>query len=303
MSPTAHELVLLQKIDLDRLTIGLPRWWTQGDTLRFGWTVGLDHEKTKTVIMEFLSFVDLIKEAKLTKETLGFIGSGNLYVFGKCKQECTNFHISLRPKIRSVEMTEFLFFLTFLLFLTRNMSCVRGYAERINIIVNLVDCECSHAFLIHFLERLRMILTRKIPYTVNRIIFFGDFGDIHARFLEFKLSMKPYCGVTIIAPSSKEKFLEIVSADQLEIKYGGSYPDLVQYWPPIHHTSPQEIIDDEDLGRLHIMPFFIYDEECQIFSKYYFGASSKYADRADIEGRIRANGGRVSFKSRLRLIK
>ena len=117
---TGQEMALLQKIEAEKTTLGLPKWWRVGDTLRFAHTVKYDFEKIKLLIQEYLLFIQEVKDTKLSQETLGFIGSGNLYVAGKCKDECTNIYIGGNPKIRSVELNEFIGLVRFVLFLVRN---------------------------------------------------------------------------------------------------------------------------------------------------------------------------------------
>lgn len=197
----------------------------------------------------------------MSQETLGFIGSGNIYVFGKCKSECTNVYLCTDPKIRSVELNEYVEFLRFILFLTHNLTCIPTYVERMNIIFNLVGNKSSKAFLLHLFDRLRYILVRTLPFTVNRFVIYGDISEIKEKVIEFKRKMASFCEVLVIEEDEKDALTEIIDENQLESKFGGSRPNLEEYWPPIHHTIPKDSIDDEDLGRLRTIPFFIYDED------------------------------------------
>ena len=196
VSCTGQEMALLQKIEAEKTTLGLPIWWRVGDTLRFAHTVKYDFEKIKLLIQEYLVFIQEVKDTKLSQETLGFIGSGNLYVAGKCKDECTNIYIGGNPKIRSVELNEFIGLVRFVLFLVRNQTCVPGYLERVNIFLMLANNQSSKAFIVHLLDRLRYIIVRTLPYTVNRFVFIGDTADMTDKYQEFKRKMSPFCEVS-----------------------------------------------------------------------------------------------------------
>ena len=154
-----------------------------------------------------------VKEAKLSQDTLGFIGSGNVYVYGKCKDESTNLYLGTGPKIRSVELNEYLGFVRFLLLIVRNQTCVPGYLERINIIINLQGNESSKAFLVHLLDRLRYILMRTLPYTVNRILFLGDVSFFQENFEEFKKKMNHYCEVQHYSKSDFDDLLDFIDPE------------------------------------------------------------------------------------------
>lgn len=205
------------------------------------------------------------KDTKLSQDTLGFIGSGNLYVAGKDKDECTNVYLCFAPKISSVELAEYLGLVKFMFLLIRNMTCVPGYQERVNLFISLVDRESSKAFMLHFLDRLRYILVRTFPFTVSKVIFFGDLGDIEEKYQEFRKKMAPFCEVIHFKPSETEDLAELVDPDQLENKFGGDRPDILEYWPPSHHTPPGQAIDEEDLGKLRVVPFYIFDEDFERF--------------------------------------
>lgn len=287
--PNGQEMALLQKFELERSSFNLPIWWRQGDTLRFAHTVKLDYDNTKQLVREYLKFVEEVKDTKLSQETLGFIGSGNVYVAGKCKDECTNVYLTFNPKIRSVELNEFVALVRFILFLVRNQTCVPGYLERINLFFVLTDNQSSKAFIVHLLDKLRYIIVRNLPFTVNRFVFLGDTGDITEKYQEYKKKMAPFCEVINYKENESDKLLDIIDEDQLEVRYGGTKPNIVEYWPPAHHTIPKESIDEEDMGRRRIVPFFIYDEDYESFIKNHVPSEVK------ISGRFRS--GAINFKN------
>lgn len=142
-----------------------------------------------------------------------------------------------------------------------------GYLERINIIINLKDNESSKAFLVHLLDRLRYILVRTLPYTVNRILFLGDVSFFQEKFEEFKQKMGHYCEVRNYPESDFDDLLDFIDPEQLEAKFGGNRPNVEEYWPPVHHTTPKDSIDMEDLGMMRVIPYFIYDEDYETFVK------------------------------------
>lgn len=264
------------------------------------------------MISEYLECIQQIKDTKLSQETLGFIGSGNLYVYGKCKDECTNVYFCMNPKIRSVELNEFLGLTKFFLVLIRNMCCVPGYLERFNIIINLKDSEASKVFMMQFIDKLRYLLVRTLPYSINRIIFFGDISQFEEKVKEFSTKMKSFCEVShfqdnVLVSVGANLGLPggitaIIDKDQLEKKFGGDRPDLEEYWPPTHHTAPGESIDEEDLGKVRVVPFFIYDEDVEQFVQNHIpqevkidkipGGHSKYLRRNSKEGGVRIQGTR-----------
>jgi len=303
----AHELAFIEKVNRDPNFPVLPKWWKMGDTLRYAHTVRLDLDKTKMLITEFLSTVQEIKDTKLSQETLGFVGSGNVYVYGKCRDECTNIYLSMNPKIRSVELNEYLGLVKFLILLVRNQTCVPGYLERVNLILNFKESESSKAFIVHFLDRLRYILIRVYPYMINRIIFYGDVSTFQEKFEEFATKMKGFCEISHfndagamsaiggVIPDIKvlsrlkdmagvSSLTDIIAPNQLEVKYGGDRPNIEEYWPPTHHTAPGESIDDEDLGKLKIIPFYIYDEDVENFKQQHIPNDINVSKRPGMGG-------------------
>ena len=170
------------------------------------------------------------------------------------------------------------------------MTCVPGYLERFNIIINLNDIRSSKAFLLHLLERLRFMLVRTLPFTVNRIIFIGSTEEIKDKYQDFKKKMRPFCEVKNIEDGDTDALLEIIEPDQLEHKFGGDRPDMIDYWPPIHHTAPNQSIDEEDFGKLRLIPFFIYDEDFEKFKHEHIPTGIQ------IQGRMNAQ--QIKFKKR-----
>lgn len=210
---------------------------------------------------------------------------------GKDLDECSNIYINPNPKIRSVELNEFLDLVKFVLLLVRNNSCFPGYLERLNIILVLSENQSSKAFMVHLIDKLRYMLVRTFPYCVNRFLFLGSIAEIQDKFNEFKRKMASFCEVVNIQDSEINILQDIISEDQLEVKFGGIKPNITEYWPPVHHTPPQDSIDDEDLGKLRVIPFLIYDEDYLAFKQNYIPGEIK------IQGRNKI--GLMNFKSRL----
>lgn len=205
----------------------------------------------------------------------------------------------MNPKIRSVELNEYLELVRFIFFLVHNLTCIPGYLERFNLIISLKDSEASKAFLIHLLDRLRYILVRTIPYFVNRIIFYGDVSQIQEKFDEFSSKMKSYCEISHFSDAAinaipipgMPKITDVIDETQLEKKYGGDRPNIEEYWPPTHHTTPGESIDDEDLGKLRLIPFFIYEEDFTNFVQ-------EHIPKNDISIDKRGHPNAVHFKAK-----
>lgn len=152
-----------------------------------------------------------------------------------------------------------------MLVLVRNQTCVPGYLERMNIILNLMGNQSSKAFVWHLLEKIRYLLVRCLPFSVCRFFFIGDISDINEKFVEFKKKMAPYLEVIHIPENKRHQLTTYIPPEQLEQKFGGQRPNLVEYWPPTHHTAPGDSIDYEDLGKLRLPPFFIFDEDFEGF--------------------------------------
>jgi hypothetical protein len=212
-----------------------------------------------------LACIEEVKNTKLSQQTLGFIGSGNIYVYGKCKDESTNIYVQLSPKIRSGEIDEFCTLLRFIILLVRNVTCVPLYQERVNLIINLNGNVCSKLFVEHLFLKIKFMLIKYLPFLVNRIIVIGALGEIADKFAEFKKKLSPMSEVMHIEPGSLKALHKIIDPEFLEAKYDGYRLNLSEYWPPIHHTNPGESVDEEDLGSLRLIPFFIFDEDYQTF--------------------------------------
>jgi hypothetical protein len=212
----------------------------------------------------------MANEVKLSQMTLGFIGSGNVYVFGKCKEECTNIIINTSPKIRSCELEEFLGLLKIVIFVTRNQSCLPKYQERFNIILDLSSNECSIPYLQAFLDSLRRFLTDVMPYTTNRFVVFGDVATSIPNMSDFIKKTKPFFEVKLISGNDRRSCLEIIEKTQLEKKFGGIHKNLDEFWPPMSHTSAMESITYEMMGEHQIAPFLFKDAEYMEFIAEYF---------------------------------
>lgn len=217
----------------------------------------------------------MANEVKLSQMTLGFIGSGNVYVFGKCKEECTNIIINTSPKIRSCELEEFLGLLKIVIFVTRNQSCLPKYQERFNIILDLSSNECSIPFLQAFLDSLRRFLTDVMPYTTNRFVVFGDVATSIPNMSDFIKKTKPFFEVKLISGNDRRSCLEIIEKTQLEKKFGGIHKNLDEFWPPMSHTSAMESITYDMMGEHQIAPFLFKDAEYMEFIAEYFTDPTK----------------------------
>ena len=82
--------------------------------------------------------------------------------------------------------------------------------------------------------------------------------------------------------------LDIIDEDQLEVKFGGKKPNIEEYWPPVHHTIPKDSIDEEDLSKRRLIPFFIFDEDYENYVK------TNIPNEVKIAGRVKS--GVVNFK-------
>lgn len=271
---TKDENTFLEQFEKIGRELNLPVWWRTGDTLRFGHAVFLNLENTKAVkfvkqlVTNYLRYIHKVKEKiKLSQETLGFIGSGNLYILGKCKQESTNVYLTFNPKIASAELEEFLGLLKFIFLLVRNSTCVPGYQERFNIVLSFLDCRSSIPFIANLLKALAFILEKYFPYCVNRVIFLGNLEKLGSEYREFKGSTAgKMCSVTHIPEAVMQKELrKYIDENQFEKKFGGAMENVVEFWPPRPHTPPGECLDEEMLGEKSCIPFYIYDEDFHRF--------------------------------------
>lgn len=206
-----------------------------------------------------------IRNTKLSQETLGFIGSGNIYVYGKCRDESTNIYIQTHPKIRSGEIDEFCSFLRFLILIVRNVTCVPIYQERVNLVLNLTNNSCSKLFVEHLLLRLKYMLIKYLPFLVNRIIVVGALGELADKFADFKKKLSPMSEIIHVEPGQLKSLHKVINPEHLEAKFAGYRADLTEFWPPNHHTSPGDSVDEEHLASLRLIPFFIDDEDYQTF--------------------------------------
>lgn len=219
------------------------------------------------LIADYLFMIHEVKNQKLSQDTLGFIGNGNLYVFGKCRDEYTNVYVRLNPKISSSEINEFMDLLRFVFVLVRNQSCIPMFLERFNIVIDIINPLCSTPFILQFLDRLRNVILRYFPFSVNRIIILGNLTPYLERYQDFKKKVSFMCEVVNIQPGEANALLDIISSDQLEEKYGGSCLNIQEYWPPISHTNASHTVTDADLAKARLVPFFIYDEDVDQFKK------------------------------------
>lgn len=175
-------------------------------------------------------------------------------------------YMAFDPKISSSELAEYLHLVKFILLLVRNTTCIPGYQERFNLIISLVDRKSSNPFLVHMLDNMRSILTKTVPFSVNKIFFIGNVQEIGEKFREFKSKMTRFAHVVHINASQLDsELLKYVNDDQLEKRFGGSKEDIVEYWPPKEHTAPDQALDEELIGEKGCIPFFIYDEDYQKF--------------------------------------
>lgn len=103
--------------------------------------------------------------------------------------------------------------------------------------------------------------------------------------------MASFCEVVNIQDTERDILNDIISQEHLEVKFGGTKYNITEYWPPVHHTPPQDSIDDEDLGKLRFIPFYIYDDDYLTFKQNYIPGDIK------IQGRNKL--GLMNFKSSL----
>lgn len=99
------------------------------------------------MIARYILLIKKLKKDKIEQETLGFIANGNLYTFGKDKNEHSVLNISFRSKIRTTELKEFFGLVQLISIIFRNKACVPFFLERFSFLIDLTDFKCSMIFL------------------------------------------------------------------------------------------------------------------------------------------------------------
>lgn len=96
---------------------------------------------------EYIRFVDRIRSDKIEQITLGFIANGNLYPFGKDKQEGAVLNFCFESKISTSELEEFMSLVEVIMVIFRNKTCVPVFLEKFCITLNFMKCTCSLSFI------------------------------------------------------------------------------------------------------------------------------------------------------------
>lgn len=118
------------------------------------------------MISENIEFIDQVTRRKLQQITLGFIANGNIYPHGKDKNDHSLLVISLKSKIRSDELEEFMLLVHALFLVMRLKACVPVYHERYSVFFDIEKSMCSNSFISKFLVKLADFLKYQMPYCI-----------------------------------------------------------------------------------------------------------------------------------------
>lgn len=94
-----------------------------------------------------MKFIDTITRRKIDEITLGFIANSNIYTLGKNKKDEALLIISLKSRIKSSELEEFMTLVEAIFLIFRTKACIPGYHEKFSIMIDLDKSNCSLIFL------------------------------------------------------------------------------------------------------------------------------------------------------------
>lgn len=211
---------------------------------------------------------------RIEEMTLGFIANSNIYTFGKDKNHEALMIISLKSKIKSQELDEFMTLVEAMFLLFRLKACIPEYHERFSVLIDLHQSTCSLIFVSNFLKRLRKFVLEQCPFTVNNFYFFGVSQDNMIPAQNFQTSVRHMSNsIFFLSDSEGEMSLEELSRvrehfdpDFLEKKYGGGIKNLEEFWPPRCMEDATKTLDENSLQVNHIIPFTYNPAEFRSYS-------------------------------------
>lgn len=121
-----------------------------------------------------MDFIDQVTRRKLEQVTLGFIANGNIYPHEKDRTNHALLIISLKSKIGSSELDEFMLLVHALFFVMRLKACIPVYHERFSVFLDIEKSMCSVNFTSKFLADLGSFLKYHMPYTIENFYIYGN---------------------------------------------------------------------------------------------------------------------------------
>ena len=117
---------------------------------------------------------------------------------------------------------------------------------------------------------LQDILQDFIPYFLSNLIVFGKPVPplkIKNRLESFCESLSNTCRVLKVKSplDGRNKLEELFDLEKLELKFGGTMPDMTRYWPPVCSSDATKLLDDNFLIKNKTIPFsFLEDEHLRV---------------------------------------
>lgn len=223
------------------------------------------------MIEQHIQFIDTVTRRKIEEITLGFIANSNIYTLGKNKNNEALLIISLKSKIKSSELEEFMSLIEVLFLVFRLKACIPGYHERFSVLIDLDKSTCSLIFFSNLLKKLRKFVTEQCPFGISTFYFYGVKDDYEPPLKTFEDSMRHMCKIKEFRYNNegnipKEAVMVEFDRDFLEKKFGGNLKNLEEFWPPRCLEDATKTIDETSLHFHHIIPFTYNPAEFRSYS-------------------------------------
>lgn len=210
-----------------------PTWWTDADTLRFVHEFGFNKPLVVEKIKNHFRWLRTVPGADISDKARNIVEYGILYQLGRDKRFRPNIYLVLsKAKDIQENLPLIIEALMHILVLVRRKMMLTFYIEQWNL---FVDCSGSNVLSggSDILNKVYQAIRDNFPQTLHKVLVYngGLLEGIDAQYNPYNEGTLKDKVVSIQDKKDKTLF-NYIDRDQLEQKYGGSYQDLIAFWPP-----------------------------------------------------------------------
>lgn len=234
-----------------------PKWWNDGDTLRFLHEFQFEKPEVVKRIKAHLRFLTSLDTFVVTDKMAYILDTGVIYQLGRDNQYRPNVVINLKKAENLIQNKEdFLNAAMYLLVLVREIMLLPYHVERWNLVVECSSVSFAHG-LLNLLDDLTDLIRTNFPQTLERVYM------INSRVTEglghkFNPFVAGYDKRRQIFITNKHDVTirKYITPDQLERKFGGEIEDLVEdCYPPLATSFVKTGIRIENLQNSNLFYF------------------------------------------------
>lgn len=229
---------------LKRDQITLPPWWNKQETLRWCYSKRLDLPQSLSLFKNYLNWSQDPKYHKLTPEGLEALKKGVVYQLGRDSKMRPIMIVDVRKIVDyQMDVDHFINAMVHVLEVIRMKMYLPGHVEN-NIVIIETDSMSLFNVPLGHLQGIISTASNNYPeslakmYILNPSFILRTSWNLVKNMMEAETSDK----ISILKSDEFDQIQQLIPKDQLEEKFGGTLPNLTEFWPPRLTVPADQIV-------------------------------------------------------------